>query len=168
MKAVILLLSMLLGSFTVANAEVYKWVDEDGSVHFSDSPPPKQKTEEVRMQGASTPSPQRLASARSSEPASAAGTAEEPSAREICSKAIRNLRRYSPAWERKIEAKMPDMSPDERERAEQSLVQLRNNVQKVKTGVSQCVAEMDDAVHRGKTECMANAEDDTTAMFCVM
>ena len=26
-----------------AHAEVYKWVDEDGNVHFTDTPPPKQE-----------------------------------------------------------------------------------------------------------------------------
>jgi hypothetical protein len=159
---------MMLVSFTVANAEVYKWVDEDGNVFFSDSPPPKQKTEEVRIQGASTPSSQRSGSTAQREPDTKEETVEEPSDREMCSKAIRNLRRYAPAWERKIKEKMPDMTPEERAGAEQSLVQLKRNVQKVKTGMNQCVAEMDDAVHRGKTECMANAENDTMAMFCVM
>lgn len=168
MKALILLLSVMLVSFPVANAEVYKWVDENGNVFFSDSPPPKQKTEEVRIQGAPTPSPQRAGSATPAEPDSEEEAAKEPSDRKICSKAIRNISRYAPAWERKIKAKMPEMSAEERETAEQSLVQLRDNVQKVKTGLNQCVAEMADAIHRGKTECMANAQNDTMAMICVM
>lgn len=168
MKALIILLSMMLVSFSTANAEVYKWVDEDGNVHFSDSPPPKQKTEEVRIQGGSTPSPQRAASTAARETASGDAAADGPSDREVCSKAIRNISRYAPAWERKIKAKMPEMAPDERKRAEQSLVQLRSNVRKVKTGMNQCIAEMSDASHRGKTECMANAENDTAAMVCVM
>lgn len=167
-KALILLLSTMLVSFSVANAEVYKWVDENGNMHFSDSPPPKQKTEEVRIQGASAPSPQRTASAAVRQPDAGDGVAAGPSDREVCSKAIRNISRYAPAWERKIKAKMPDMAPDERARAEQSLVELRDNVKKVKTGMNQCIAEMSDSAHRGKTECMANAENDTAAMFCVM
>lgn len=168
MKAIIVLLGMMLMSFSVANAEVYKWVDEDGNVHFSDSPPPKQKTEEVRIQGASSPSPQRAASTTARQPAPRDAATEGPSDREVCSKAIRNISRYAPAWERRIIEKMPEMAPDERQRAEESLVQLKSNVQKVKQGMNQCIAEMSDASHRGKTECMANAENDTAALICVM
>lgn len=168
MKALVLLVSMMLVSLTVANAEVYKWVDENGNIHFTDTPPPLQRTEEVKIQNAPTPVPQRSGSAIAEPPDSEEGVEEESSDRKICTGAIRNLRKYAPAWERKIRAKMPDMSPEEQESAEQSLAQLNNNIRRLKSGMSQCVKDMDDAVHRGKAECMANAENDTMAMFCVM
>ncbi len=41
-------------------------------------------------------------------------------------------------------------------------------MRRLNSGVSQCVKEMDNSLHRGKTECMASAENDTMAMFCVM
>lgn len=168
MKALLLLACMMLAGLPVANAEVYKWVDEDGNVHFTDTPPPKQKTEEVKIQRAATPTPQAAGSVAETESEAEEKAAEEPSDRELCSNAVRNLRRFVPAWERKIKAKMPDMAPEEREAAEQSLVQLKNNMRRLNSGVSQCVKEMDNSVHRGKTECMANAQNDTMAMFCVM
>jgi len=31
------------------NAEIYKWTDENGKVHFSDSEPEKQQTEKVQL-----------------------------------------------------------------------------------------------------------------------
>lgn len=168
MKALFLILGMLLASLTVANAEVYRWVDEDGNLHFTDTPPPKQKTEEVRIQSAPALSLQHADSATTSLPDSVEETTEQPSDRDICSDAIRNLRRYVPVWERKVKAKMPQMSPEERESAERSLAQLRNNMSQLKTGMSECIKDMENSSHRSKTECMANAPDDTTAMFCVM
>lgn len=168
MKALLLLACMMLAGLPAANAEVYKWVDEDGNVHFADTPPPKQKTEEVKIQRAATPTPQSGGSVAGSETEPEEEAVEGQSDREICSDAVRNLRRFVPAWERKIRAKMPDMAPEEREAAEQSLLQLKNNMRRLNSGVSQCVKEMDNSVHRGKTECMANAQNDTMAMFCVM
>ena len=36
----------------MAFAEIYKWVDENGNVHYSDAPPLSTKTENVRVQSA--------------------------------------------------------------------------------------------------------------------
>lgn len=168
MKALLLSACILLAALATANAEVYKWVDEQGNVTFTDTPPPKQKTEEVNIQRAATPTPQGAGSATASDAEIGGEAVEESSDREICSSAVRNLRRFAPAWEKKIKAKMPDMAPEERKAAQQSLVQLKNSMRRLSSGVSQCVKEMDDSVHRGKTECMANAQNDTMAMFCVM
>lgn len=167
-KILLLLVCLMFAGLPVANAEVYKWVDEDGNVHFTDTPPPKQKTEEVKIQLAATPTEHGAGSVTANVDETKEEAEEESSDRELCSKAVRNLRRFAPAWERKIRAKMPDMPPDEREAADQSLVQLKNNMRRLNSGVSQCVREMDNSVHRGKTECMANAQNDTMAMFCVM
>ncbi len=168
MKTLLLLVCLMFAGLPFAYAEVYKWVDEDGNVHFTDTPPPKQKIEEVKIQRAATPVAQSAGTvaANADEPEEA--VEEESSDRELCSKAVRNIRRFVPAWERKIRAKMPDMEPGEREAAEQSLAQLKNNMRRLNSGVNQCIKEMDNSVHRGKTECMANAENDTMAMFCVM
>lgn len=168
MKSIQLLAIMLLAGLPIANAGVYKYVDEEGNVHFTDTPPPKQQTEEVKVQRAATPTAQRTASGAASGAEPGEEAAENPSDRELCTKAVSNLRRFVPAWERKIRAKMPDMPPAEREAAEQSLVQLKNNMRRLNSGMSQCVREMKNSAHRGKTECMANAENDTMAMFCVM
>ena len=168
MKALILLVCLMFAGLPIANAGVYKWVDEDGNVHFSDTPPPKQKTEEVKIQRAATPVEPSAGAVAANEDETQEEVEEEASDRELCSKAVRNLRRFVPAWERKIRAKMPEMEPGERQAAEQSLVQLKNNMRRLNSGVNQCVREMDNSVHRGKTECMANAQNDTMAMFCVM
>lgn len=38
-----------------ANAQLYKWVDEDGKTHFSDQPPIRQKAEKLNMPKAQVP-----------------------------------------------------------------------------------------------------------------
>lgn len=45
--SVILLCSI---SFSIGGAEVYKWVDENGVVHFTDKPPQAQPSTEVEVQ----------------------------------------------------------------------------------------------------------------------
>ena len=39
----------LITSASVVNAKVYKWVDENGQVHFTNTPPPKKKITEVKI-----------------------------------------------------------------------------------------------------------------------
>ncbi len=39
---------VLLSSYTV-NAEIYKWVDEQGKIHFTDNPPKNKQAEEVKL-----------------------------------------------------------------------------------------------------------------------
>jgi len=51
----IVVISMLVLPASRAAAEIYKWVDKDGSVHFTDSPPPASAKAEVV-----TPEPNRL------------------------------------------------------------------------------------------------------------
>lgn len=49
MKYLIIIASLLL-SFSSANAEMYKWVADDGSVTFKDTPPPaSKKAKKVRV-----------------------------------------------------------------------------------------------------------------------
>jgi hypothetical protein len=165
-KAVVFLISMILASITVAHAEVYKWVDEEGNVHFTDAPPPKQKTEEVKIDRA--PTPPVAASSSSSWDDSDEESENGPSDRELCTGAMRNLRRYAPVWERKVRAKMPQMSDEKREEAERGLTKMNSNISRMQNSMGQCVKNMDKSSHRNKTECMANAANDTMAMYCVM
>ena len=46
----LLLISVLVLLYATANAKIYKWVDENGSVHFSDKPY-SQDAKEVNVQG---------------------------------------------------------------------------------------------------------------------
>ena len=57
MKSVTFAIFFILAFGMAAHAEVYKWVDADGNVHFSDTPPPnpEQEAEEVKIQSASSP-----------------------------------------------------------------------------------------------------------------
>jgi len=45
----IIFFSLLIGLSFAANAEVYKWVDKSGRIHFSDQPPLNQKSENIEL-----------------------------------------------------------------------------------------------------------------------
>ena len=47
-KSVALILSLLLCAIN-GNAEIYKWTDEKGKVHYSDKKPTNLKSEEIRL-----------------------------------------------------------------------------------------------------------------------
>lgn len=49
MKPLFALSCLLWLTLVPAQAEVYRWVDEDGSVHFTDDPPPDRKAEPVDL-----------------------------------------------------------------------------------------------------------------------
>jgi len=44
-----LITSLLLLVSNAANSEIFKWVDENGKSHFTDTPPPNTQTEEVTL-----------------------------------------------------------------------------------------------------------------------
>lgn len=60
------LLAMMIGAVAglplLASAQqVYKWVDADGTVHFSESPPPGTEADEMKLRYQSTPDPEAAA-----------------------------------------------------------------------------------------------------------
>ena len=156
----VVLVAMLVIPGT-ASAEVYKWVDEDGTVHFTDKPPPNQKTEEVKLDNAQGRSVASTGGSKEADPDA------DPADLELCDKAIRNLRRFTPVWERKIRERMPQMAPQERQQAEQALVELKKDLRNA-SSLNECVNDMADATNRRNANCLANAPDADTAMFCVL
>jgi hypothetical protein len=48
MKRPVLLLLILLAAVPACSAELYRWVDKDGTVSFSDNPPPANQAVEKR------------------------------------------------------------------------------------------------------------------------
>ncbi len=162
MRLLALILAASLAMTTAAHAEVYKWVDEDGNVHFTDTPPPKQKTEEVKIHSGPSNSGNYTSTRNLGDKASAAND------RALCAKAVSNLSRFSAVWERKIRAKMPSMEPAEKASAEQALSELKANIQEAKKDMSQCTNDLDNGDNRSTAECMANAPNADAAMFCVL
>ncbi len=162
MKLLALILAASLAMTTAAHAEVYKWVDEDGNVHFTDTPPPKQKTEEVKIDSAPSSSRNYTSTRDLGDKASPADD------RALCAKAVNNLSRFSSAWERKIRAKMPSMGAAEKANAEQALRELRASIQEARKDMSQCTKDLDNGDNRSAVECMANAPNADAAMFCVL
>jgi len=167
-KACLLLVALAAIGTTSAHAEVYKWIDEDGNVHFTDTPPPNQETEEVRIQGAGTSSATRSSPRLDSKSGSEDASGQDASVRELCNRAVSNLRRFSTVWEQKIRAKMPGMAPEERQAAQKAIVDLKTEVRKAQADMSLCTRDMADPTSRRQAECIANAPDADSAMFCVM
>ena len=82
----------LLVSSGASMAEIYKWVDEDGNVHFSDSPPAQQEHEQVEVRdGSKTRSTTRSASSGASSDATG-----DAALAQRCNNAGRNLKRLAP------------------------------------------------------------------------
>ena len=49
MKAFIACFSVLIAAAPVVPADMYKWTDENGKVHYSDSPPPGKKAKKLDL-----------------------------------------------------------------------------------------------------------------------
>ncbi len=160
MRTLILAMAVLLAT-PAAQAEVYKWVDKDGTVHFTDKPPPNQETEEVKLDNAQGRSVASSSATTEADPDAA------PADRELCDKAIRNLRRFTPVWERKIRERMPQMAAQERQQAEQALADLKKDLREA-GNLAECVNDLADSTNRRNAQCLANAPDADTAMFCVI
>ena len=55
-----------------AAAELYKWVDQDGKVHYSDAPPPNKKSKRINLKINSISGPPVVSENRSASPVAAA------------------------------------------------------------------------------------------------
>lgn len=52
---------IVLALAPLASAQLYKWVDKDGKVHYSDQPPPAQASKQINVApGPATPAPSAL------------------------------------------------------------------------------------------------------------
>ena len=166
MRSLVLLFVILFASATVAKAEVYKYVDEDGNVHFTDTPPPKQETEKVKIQRPATQTSIRSGSASNSDGED--GLSGEARDRELCNTALNNLRKFTPSWERMIRARYPSMTPEDRKEADKALKEMKAELRKMRSNMSQCVEEMKDPENRRDAECIAGAPDANSALFCML
>lgn len=71
MRKDIVIAALLLAACGMAQAEVYKWVDANGRVVFSDQPPPGKKVDKIKVYPGGVQAPRQAASA----PAAAQGAA---------------------------------------------------------------------------------------------
>jgi glutaredoxin len=66
-----LLLLLVLSTPVLAAAEIYKWTDEQGKIHYSDSPPPETKAQQVNVKINSISGPAVVSTIRGTSPAQA-------------------------------------------------------------------------------------------------
>ena len=71
---------ILLASMSLSAGSIHKWVDEEGNVHYGDSPPVSAKTEGVRVQGAPSNPGKALPRLGSPDTSSAAGGSTDAAA----------------------------------------------------------------------------------------
>lgn len=71
MKRAVLLIALLPGLALAAGSSIYRWVDESGQVHYTQTPPPHQPSEPVRIA-----SPQPLGPSGSATPPQATSPSE--------------------------------------------------------------------------------------------
>lgn len=60
-----------------AGAEMYRWTDSEGNVHYSDKPPPGQEAERVRPEGSVVETPSAAGDTNGQSPSGQAGQAED-------------------------------------------------------------------------------------------
>ncbi|MCG6891122.1 MAG: DUF4124 domain-containing protein [Gammaproteobacteria bacterium] len=87
---------ILVVSSSLSAGTIHKWVDENGSVHYSDAPPAKTKSENIRVQSAPSNPGKALPRLTSPEAANQAAAGNEPKlpvdeASEICKLARQDL-----------------------------------------------------------------------------
>ena len=103
MRIFVLLLSMimLLSVATTSLAQIYRWVDKDGKVHYTNTPPPSEEVTKVTRGSDSSSSDDDTDSEESSEEAndedgeseeaSESKSSQQAERREMCSRAVREL-----------------------------------------------------------------------------
>jgi hypothetical protein len=113
-------LILVITSSAYANG-IYKWIDEDGNVHYGDAPPASVATEEVTVDVAPSVPGKPLPRLETSDPGSSTTSSESPAndepepepevsdeqAENICSQAHRNLTKLNKS-RRKARVRNPD------------------------------------------------------------
>ncbi len=83
----ILAVALLLLAGNAAEADLYKWVDDDGIVHFSDEPPSADRAQDIESMPSSPPSPEKPspapARADTSAPAQAPAAEQAPAKKPV-------------------------------------------------------------------------------------
>lgn len=85
---------LLTWGFAASASEVYRWTDERGVVHYSDTPPEDDKFERVNVRTGttrSTPEPEPEAAAETTPPAAQASVEDAATRARHCDTARRNL-----------------------------------------------------------------------------
>ncbi len=162
---------------SISQAQVYKWVDEEGNVHFGDRPPESQQqsSEEVKVASqsfsreASVPStrPTDRSSSETSDRSGSTSRAGAEGTAELCSRAGRNFRRFVP----KMESMAMERAKGQASTAE--LKEMKEQFSKLKR-ISQseftkeCTADYaSDQSAKAVADCFADSKDVMSASLCV-
>jgi len=156
-----LALALGLTAAAQASAEVYKWVDEDGNVHFGDRPPDTEQHETVGVTTA------RDGSTQSDNLTSIAGKEGVAGAKNTCDRAARNFKRFLPQLERlAMDGAKGQATDAELKELKSSFVEMR----KISTSEfsQECVAEYDsDPQAKAMADCFGNSDDVLSASMCL-
>ena len=80
-RTTLLLILMALPVLAMAQSTMYRWVDAQGRVHFSQTPPPSEKSEKIQQRGVGMPAESETVvtvEAEAAPPASTVATPEAP------------------------------------------------------------------------------------------
>ncbi len=158
-------------SMTASYADVYKWVDENGNVHFGDRPPEQAASEEVSISDSRLGTPIR-ASAQSSATGSADSESSAESGgkqptRKLCARAAGNFRRFLPELERlAMDGAKAQASAAEIAELKSGFAQMRK-VSSVEF-TKECIAAYDtDPEAKAMADCFGNSDDVMMASLCM-
>ncbi|MEM7282372.1 MAG: DUF4124 domain-containing protein [Pseudomonadota bacterium] len=153
-------LSMLLVCPSVMAAKVYKWVDENGKVHYSDTP--RASASKVVMES-SKPASDSLANT------TAKSATVEKAHQVLCQKATRNMKRFIPDIEEMAKQAMemdPSASKADFQEAMSALQELKRVPASALT--NSCVNDYDtDDQARSFATCFGEANSAMEASVCM-
>lgn len=167
-RALLLMLLLVAGT---AHAAVYKWTDEHGNVHFSDTPPPKAAREKVDVRTGNTMAAPQSASASDGDSLTGNKPHEDESGggnRTLeCAQAISKLERFLPEMTRMVQEKEGG-DEAKRQKALEGLTELRNDLRsniRRRNMQTECVETYEE--HRTEIQCTLNSPDASTMMLCL-
>lgn len=142
-------------------AEIYKWVDQDGNVHFSDSPPVQEEHEQVEV---------REDVSRQSRRTDVAGDSDGDGTNlaQRCNSAGRNLKRLGPQLQSMAlsGAREANASASEIAELQRGFAELNNT--SVAEFSRECRREYhSDPQAKALVDCFAEADEVMTAALCM-
>lgn len=147
---------------------VYKWVDKDGKVHYTSTPPPEQEVKKLDIPNESTSErsgntdTDRRANTR--EDSSAAGEAQTNPA-QMCNDARRNINRGVDEWlESAEEGRRRGNTQERYQKAVDGFKQFRAGINRQLSGCPSRYPR--DADYRKMVDCLANLVHPSNFMSC--
>lgn len=148
-----------------AKGSVYKWVDEEGNVHYTSTPPPDQKAEDTGIRNDTTKSDEPAEDNRQNAAAGNDSKAPRVNVGQRCAQARKNVNRGVDEW---LESAKEGLSRgNTQERHDKGVAEF----ERFRTGINRQLASCPstygrDEGYRKMVDCLANLAHPSNFMSC--